>query len=177
MAATVSAKTTSQLNGPLTSWELAWAAAAFSGLFPRGAHPAQPLGILDVDSGGVLQSLLREAPTRAVLGVRVAIVICALAPLVVLRRFRTIARIDDASRSRVMSALLTSSLYPVRQLTLLLKMMASLVFACVPEVRSVVLRGARNVPIPADSGTRLIGEAALVRKRGQGGVDAGRRIA
>lgn len=174
MGVTVSAKSASQL-GPLSRWELDWAEAAFSGLFPRGAHPAQPVGIADVDAGSALQSLLREAPARAVLGIRAALFMCALAPLFVLRRFRTIVALEGDARSRVMAALLTSSLYPVRQLTLLLKMMASLVFACVPEVRRVILQGARNVPPPADSGTRLIGEAALVRRKGA--ADAGRRIA
>lgn len=173
MGVIVPAKSASQL-GPLSRWELDCAVAAFSGLFPRGAHPAQPVGIADVDARGALQVLLREAPARAVLGIRAAILICALAPLVVLRRFRTIVGVDPAARSRVMAALLSSSLYPVRQLALLLKMMASLVFACVPEVRRAILQGARNVPPPADSGTRLIGEAALVRRKG---AADGRRIA
>lgn len=156
----VTAKPTTHL-GPLSRWELEYICAAFSGLFPRNAHEAIPLCAEDVDAEPALQSLLAAAPARAVWGVRAAIVLCALAPLFVLGRFRTLTGVEPAARTLVMATLLASSFYPVRQLALLVKMMGSFVFGRVPQVRAVMLR-ARTVPVPIESGTRLIDAGSLV---------------
>lgn len=148
--------------GPLSRWELATLCAAFAGLFPRNAHEAIPLCADDVDAEPALQSLLAVAPARAVWGVRAAIVLCALAPLVVLGRFRTLTGLEPEARTLVMATLLASPFYPVRQLAMLVKMMGSFVFARAPEVRAVMLR-ARTIPVPIESGTRLIGAGSLLR--------------
>jgi hypothetical protein len=160
--------------GPLSRWELAWAGAAFAGLFPRGAHAELPLGADDVAIAPEIQSLLSAAPSRAVWGVRVAIVLCALAPIVLLGRLRTIAGLDAPAKTRVMATLLASSLYPVRQLALLLKMMGSFAFARAPEVRAVMLRP-RVAPPPLESGPRLIDQTSLVRRREAAGAERASR--
>lgn len=154
-------------GGPLSKRELATARAAFAGLFPRGAHPGIPVGMEDVDTDAPLQALMRAAPTRAVWGVRVALILCALAPVVFLGRAHLLANVDTDTKTRVMRLLLASSLYPVRQLAMLLKMMGALVFGCVPEVRSVMVDG-RQINAPLESGPRLIDETSLVRRRGGG---------
>lgn len=167
--------------GPLSQWELTCICAAFSGLFPRDAHIDLPLCADDLDVEPALQSLLAAAPARAVWGVRAAIVLCALAPLFVLGRLRTLTGVDAEARTLVMERLLASSIYPVRQLAMLVKMMGSFIFARAPQVREAMLR-ARAIPVPAESGARLIGGASLVRpgratEQGLKGASNGRRIA
>lgn len=167
--------------GPLSQWELTCIRAAFSGLFPRDAHSDLPLCADDVEVGPALQSLLAVAPARAVWGVRAAIVLCALAPIFLLGRLRTLGGVDAEARTLVMERLLASSFYPVRQLAMLVKMMGSFIFARAPQVREAMLR-TRAIPVPAESGARLIGVSSLVRparaaeSRLKGGSN-GRRIA
>lgn len=149
--------------GPLSSLELGWAKAAFAGVFPSGAVPSLP-GIEETDFASSLQALVKAAPPRAALGLRIALALSALAPLFVLGRFCTLARVDARGRTIVMRALLASSLYPIRQLAMLLKMVGALIIARVPQVRAAML-AQRSVPVPAESGTRLIDGAELVRPR------------
>lgn len=148
---------------PLSSWELGWAVAAFGGLFPRGAHPLLSVGIEDTEIAPPLQALLAAAPSHAVWGVRAALVMCTLAPLFLLKRFTTLGRLDAAEKTLVMGTLLSSPWYPVRQLALLLKMMGALLFARAPEVRELMASSRAHVPVPTESGPRLIDERELVR--------------
>src|SRR5262245_14631082 len=157
--------------GKLSRWELAWAVAAFAGFFPRSAH-ADLIGFEDMDLthevAAPLQALLAVAPLKAVLGIRLAILLAAVAPLFLLRRPRTIAGLDADTRTRVMARLLASSFYPVRALALLLKMIGAFLFARTPRVKSAMLRG-YEVPTAASSGTRLLDERALVRPAARAG--------
>lgn len=169
--------------GPLSKWELTTICAAFSGLFPRNVHVDLPLCADDIDVKPALQSLLAVAPARAVWGVRAAIVLCAFAPLFIVGRLRTLGSdsVDAEARTLVMERLLASSFYPVRQLAMLVKMMGSFVFARAPQVREAMLR-ARAIPVPAESGARLIGVSSLVRpgratEQELKGASDGRRIA
>jgi hypothetical protein len=150
----------------LSRWELAWAVAAFAGFFPRNAH-ADLIGFEELDLthevAAPLQALVAVAPLKAVLGIRLAIVLCALAPFFLLKRLKTLAALDAEARTRVVGQLLASSLYPVRQLALLLKMIGSFLFARSIPVKSAMLRGFQ-IPSAASSGPRLVDERALVRR-------------
>jgi hypothetical protein len=66
----------------------------------------------------------------------------AFAPLFTLRRLGTIASIDADDRGRVLTRLLTSSNYFVRQLAMSFKAMATLLYA-----KSEAVRIAMTVPV------------------------------
>lgn len=122
----------------LTKLERSWARAALGTMFPSGAHPGVP-GADVIDGGESLDEVCRTVPARVALGLRAAVWILALAPLVVLFRLRTLAGLEPASRERVVLALLSSRVYVVRQLTLLLKAFGALIFVAAPGVREAIV--------------------------------------
>ena len=122
----------------LTKLERSWARAALATMFPSGAHPGVP-GADVIDGGESLDEVCRTVPARVALGLRAAVWILALAPLVVLFRLRTLAGLEPASRERVVLALLSSRVYVVRQLTLLLKAFGALIFVAAPGVREAIV--------------------------------------
>lgn len=127
-----------------------------------------------VDLEPPLTRLLGAAPWRAVLGVRLALLVAQIAPLFVLRRTAPLSRLAAADRARVMGALLASPFYAVRQLALLLKMLGAFVVGCMPDVRAELVPG-RAIPVPLESGPRLVDARSLTRPAA-GGAD-GRRSA
>jgi hypothetical protein len=137
-----------------------WARAAFEALFPGEPGPPS-MATLDVE--GFLAGLFERAPLEPVLGLRIALWVITFAPLFALRRFTTLGGLVAADRERVLRVLASSPLYPVRQLLLLLKAMAALVYAADPQVRarllaepvhSASLRKRHVLPAP-ESGTRV----------------------
>jgi hypothetical protein len=139
----------------LTRVENQWAEAAFGAIFPSNAHPELRTGICDLDVASFLVDLRSRVPYRAALGLRLGIWMVALAPLFVLHRLRTISGLDPRSREVVLAALLGSSIYPVRQLVMLLKAIGALLYGKAASVRAVMIPA--RVPENATTGRRLIG--------------------
>ncbi len=123
----------------LTRWEGRWAEAAIGAIFP-GSREDGFDDIRAMDVPGFLQSVVRSVPLKAALGLRMAIWLVALAPLVLLRRFATIAGLAVEEREAVVSRLVASDSYPVRSLVLILKTMGALLYAGNDSVRARMQR-------------------------------------
>ncbi len=119
----------------LTRFEMAWAVAALVGVFP-GSVDTGFASIASMDVPGFLGEALRRIPLRAALGLRAAIWIVAFAPLPTLGRFRTIARLGQADRERVLARLAASNSYAVRSLVMMLKTFGALLYAADDGVRA-----------------------------------------
>ena len=137
----------------LTKLERRLAHAEFSTIFPGETSAPGAMGSMQPIQEKELDSFLREVcarvPLQAALGLRLAIWIAALAPLFVLRRFATIRSLSNADRETVITKLLASPSYAVRQLVMVLKTIGALLFAAHPSVRArMVVRVAR--PISGD---------------------------
>ena len=124
----------------LTFFERGFAAAAFDGIFPRNADARLPQGAADGDMVGLFEDARSRVPPRVALGLRVAVWIVALAPLLTIGKFTTIAGLATGDRERVVLALLGSNFYFVRQLTTLLKAFGALFFLTFPGVRKAIVR-------------------------------------
>jgi hypothetical protein len=127
----------------LTGLEMGWAEAALVGVFP-GSVASGFASIGSMDVRGFLKGALRRIPLRAALGLRLAIWIVALAPIVVLRRLRTIARLEQVDRERVLARLAASDSYAIRSLVMMLKTFGALLYAGDDGVRA-------RIEIPAAS--------------------------
>ncbi|CAN5462447.1 hypothetical protein BH09MYX1_BH09MYX1_38670 [soil metagenome] len=124
----------------MLKFERGFAAAAFDGIFPRDADPRLPQGAADGDMVGLFEDARSRVPPRVALGLRVAVWIVALAPLLTIGKFATIAGLATSDRERVVVALLGSNFYIVRQLTTLLKAFGALFFLTFPGVRKAIVR-------------------------------------
>ncbi len=138
----------------LTRMEMAWALDAFEAIFPG------PQGIGTMNVREYIQATFARIPLEPVIGLRLAIWIVALAPLFVLRRFRTLHGLTAEEREHVLVALAANPVYAVRQLVLALKAMAALLYAADPAVRArmfapraeaLPLRKKTSVPPPPPS--------------------------
>jgi len=153
----------------LFDFELAWARAAFDAVFPESA--TMPHGIARLEPERDFADLVATCPLEQAIGLRLSIWLLALAPLVVLRRARTIAGIAPAERQQVLVLLLASSIYAVRQLTMAFKAMAAMLYARSPAVRAAMLEPrAAAVPPPIESGVVVKGGAEV---RGDDDRDSG----
>ena len=85
----------------LSPFERRWAHATLDTLFPGPDRGALPAGILDMDVDGFLDETFRTVPFEAAIGLRLAFVVIALAPLFVLGKLATIASLRPRrSRAR-----------------------------------------------------------------------------
>jgi hypothetical protein len=119
----------------MTRFEHRWAVAAMEAIFPGSSE----IGLSDIRAmnvDGFLRELMVRLPLRAALGIRLAVWLVALAPLFVLWRFATIARLALDDRQRVIAALVASESYAVRSLVLILKTMGALLYAADDGVRA-----------------------------------------
>jgi hypothetical protein len=125
----------------LTQWEGRWAEAAIGAIFPGSVEE----GFADIqamDVPGFLERVLRTIPLKAAFGLRVAIWLVALAPLVLLRRFATIAGLALEEREAVVARLVASRTYAIRSLVMILKTMGALLYAGDDAVRARMQRSA-----------------------------------
>ena len=143
----------------LFDFELAWARAAFDAVFPESA--AMPYGIARLEPERDFGDMVATCPLEQAIGLRLSLWMLALAPLVLLRRARTIVGLAPADRQRVLALLLASSVYAVRQLTMAFKAMAALLYARSPVIRAAMLEPRpAAVPTPLESGVVVKQNAA-----------------
>jgi hypothetical protein len=119
----------------LTRWENRWAEAAIGAIFPGSRED----GLADVramDVPAFLERVVRSIPFKAAMGLRLAIWLVALAPLLLLRRFVTIAGLELEEREAVVARLVASPRYAIRSLVLILKTMGALLYAGDDGVRA-----------------------------------------
>jgi hypothetical protein len=139
----------------LLGFERSFASAAFDGIFPRNADPRLPQGAADGDMVGHFEDARSRVPPRVALGLRVAVWIVALAPLLTIGKLSTIAGLATGDRERVVVALLGSNLYLVRQLTTLLKAFGALFFLTFPGVRKAIVREPERAQLVALSTKKI----------------------
>jgi len=125
----------------LASFELAWTDAAFDAIYPEPPRSLLPHGVASMHPARFFDDVLSTIPLEQSLGLRVTLWMVALAPLFTIRRLGTIASIGADDRTRVLTRLVTSSNYFVRQLTMSFKAMATLLYA-----KSEAVRTAMTVP-------------------------------
>jgi len=123
----------------LTRVEYRWARAALGAIYPSQSTDALRLGICDLDVEGFLADLLGRIPFAAALGLRAAIWLVALAPVLLMHRFVTVARLGVLERQALVLALSSSSVYGVRQLVMALKATGGLLFGAAAAVRAAAL--------------------------------------
>jgi hypothetical protein len=150
----------------LTRVERSWARATLEAIYPARSCDALPLGIGDLDVEGFLADLLRRIPLTSALGLRVAIWIVALAPIFLLRRFVTVNRLGSLEQQAIVLALLSSSIYAVRQLVTALKATGGLLYGAAASVRNT----ARGESLES-SGERLVAPHSLARRAKEKSVD------
>jgi hypothetical protein len=121
----------------LSHLENDWAMAALSAMFPGSAEVGLE-GIAAMDVRTYLDDVMRTRPLRAVLGLRLAIWIAALGPLLVLGRVTTLTRVSQPDRERVLDRLLAHRVYGVRMLVMLLKAFGAFLYAGDDRVRARV---------------------------------------
>ena len=130
----------------LTRLEHRWAQATLVAMFP-GSRDDGFADIAAMDVRGFLDDLAHALPFKARLGLRAAIWLVALAPLVVLRRFSTITSLPPADGERVVATLCASRWYGVRSLVVLLKTFGCLLYAGDDAIRAR-LRPAPKTTVP-----------------------------
>jgi hypothetical protein len=125
----------------LLSVERRWAHAAFETIFPGKDGAFVSIEQMDLD--GYLREVCARVPLKAVLGLRLGIWIVALAPLFVLGRFATIVSLAQDDREALVTRLLASQAYAIRQLVFILKSIGAMLYAAHPSVRERMLRARR----------------------------------
>jgi hypothetical protein len=147
----------------LASFELAWTDAAFDAIYPEPPRSLLPHGVASMHPARFFDEVLATIPLEQSLGLRATLWMVALAPLFTIRRFGTIASLEADDRVRVLTRLVTSSNYFVRQLAMSFKAMATLLYA-----KSAAVRAAMTVP----SATALDAAAPVLREERELAADA-----
>jgi len=124
----------------LMKFEHRWVEAVYDGMFPAKADVRIPVGARDADMVGLFEDAREAVPARVAFGLRIAVWLVALSPLFTIGKLVTIGGLAGADRERVLLALLSSPLYFVRQLTMLLKAFGALFFLSVPGVREAIVQ-------------------------------------
>ena len=119
----------------MTRFERRWAVTALEAFAPPGDDGLVPEPG-EVDWGGTLDEMLAIGTRLSAFGVRLAVWIATFAPWWILRRPRTLRGVDVSARAEVLSRLLVSRVYLVRELMLVLKIVASTAFLGVATART-----------------------------------------
>jgi hypothetical protein len=119
----------------LARFEQRWAEAAMGAIFP-GSTDSGLRDIRAMDVQGFLRQLMGCVPFKTALGVRVAIWLVALTPLLVLGRLATVAGLTQADRERLVERLAANRVYAIRSFVLILKTMGALLYAGDDAVRA-----------------------------------------
>ncbi len=119
----------------LTTIERRWARTAIETMFPSGGIRGADV----IDSGEGLERICQTVPARVALGLRVAVWLVTISPLLVALRFRTLASLAADEREKIVLKLLSHRSYFLRQLALLLKAFGALMFVAAPGVRESIV--------------------------------------
>jgi hypothetical protein len=119
----------------LTRLEHRWAQAALVAMFP-GSREDGFADIGGMDVHGYLVEVMRSLPFKARLGLRAAVWLVGLAPLLVLGRLTTLGALAPAEGERVLARLGASRWYSVRSLVMLLKTFGALLYAGDDRIRA-----------------------------------------
>lgn len=116
-------------------FERRWLLRIFDAVYPGGTEGGLRLGAKDVPIGGLLDDMVKRAPFDFVLGLRAAAWVVTLFGPLLAGRLRTFAGLSVTERGEVLESLAHSRLYLLREIPMLLKMVASLGYLGVPSVQ------------------------------------------
>ena len=110
----------------------------FETLLPASAHPKLPLGVLDTRFDAFSDAFARDATPLIRNALRLAVFTATwIAPMLVGRR-PPLARLSLDERERALEAMAASSNGLLRQLVVLLKLVAALCYGGDPRVREAI---------------------------------------
>jgi hypothetical protein len=122
----------------LLRFERRWLLRIFAAILPSGGDPAQPRGAADVPLGRFIDDFAVHAPLITLIGLRAAVWLVMLAPLLVLRRGRTFLGLGAAEQVQLLERLRRSNRYFVRESALLLKLVACLGFCGLAAIQEPI---------------------------------------
>ncbi len=131
--------------------ERRWTLAILDAIFPRDASEDLSAGILDLDVEAYLEDTFAKVPVVSGLGMRAGFAAIALSPPVTIGKLRTIDRLEQADRVRVIEKLYRAPFYHVRQLVVLAKTTGAMLYCASPASRQVMLGPFDDI---ADAGLR-----------------------
>lgn len=112
--------------------------AALEALLPAGADPSLPVGLFEAGFEDFHSRFRAEASAGMRVGFSAALWAAVwLAPLLI-GRLPPISRLSPEDRERAMEALVSSRVYALRQLGLVLKAVASFCYGADPRVREAI---------------------------------------
>ena len=123
-----------------------WAVIVLGGFVVAGTDGLSPEPG-KIDWVGGTRDFLEKASPKGRLGVRVGMLIVMTAPLWMWGRLRTAASLDATERAELLSQLLCHRIYIVRELTVLLKLVA-----CMSLLRPASVRAQTAYDRPAPTG-------------------------
>lgn len=135
------------------AFERRWAAAVMGGFAPPGGEGLAPTAG-EVDWAESVERFLERANVKGRLGVRLGLLIAVTAPLWLWGRVRSAASLPGEERARLLDALLSHRVYAVRELALLLKLVACMALFRVPAMRERT--GYDPVSVGGASGMRAL---------------------
>ncbi len=120
----------------LTSIERRWAQAILEAFAPASTPEGLAPREGEVDYLHAMITMANASTPRARLGLRFAFVMLALAPLWTFTAFATMAGLPVERRTALLARLLDSSIFLVRELTLLIKLQAAFALLATPSIRA-----------------------------------------
>jgi hypothetical protein len=133
----------------LSSIERSLAPIVLSSFAPLALPSGFSIGAGEVDWAGGLERFLKTASDKARLGIAVSLVAFFFAPFFVLGRFRTLARSSAEERAAAMERVLDHRFFLVREMALLVKLVA-----CMAMFRVGALRDRTNYDDPGHDTTK-----------------------
>ncbi|UJR80888.1 hypothetical protein [Sandaracinus amylolyticus] len=127
-----------------------WAALVLSSFAPADDAGGLVKSGDDIDWGAAWSRFTSTMSAKGRLGAYAGLVICIFAPLLAMGRFATIARVSIEERARALDVLLAHRSFAIRELTLLLK-----IVACMAIFRSSAARERSGYDRPASPKVRL----------------------
>lgn len=116
-------------------FERRWIRGSMEAFLPPGGS-GLTLAAGEADYVGAAETFGTHANLRGALGLRLAVWLVALSPVFLLGRFCAIDSLELAVRSELITRLLSHPVYPVRGLSLLIKVAASFAIFAAPGVRA-----------------------------------------
>jgi hypothetical protein len=123
----------------LTAFERRAAHTAFDTIFPGPERGSLPMGICDMDLDGFLDETFATVPFESSLGLRLAFLFLALAPLFFLGKFATLMSLGVEDRERVVERVYDSPYYVVRSTVTALKAVGALLYCGERPMRGIIV--------------------------------------
>jgi hypothetical protein len=132
----------------LTSFERRAAHAAYETIFPGPDRGSLPLGAADMDLDAFLDDIMANIPLEPMIGLRLAFLILAFAPLFVLGRFATLMSLEVEDREHVIQRVYDSPYYLIRSTVVGLKAIGALFYCGDRRIRPLIV-GSQQPAAPA----------------------------